>query len=114
MRNKILIAAVVAVVGFAGLSLAATITNRIGQVFTVDSNGVTTLVSDSFAGPSGYRTVAPALGAQISTNVTVNPAVYPPRDVGDLLIGTVSGRVYIAVGSTNQVGASTNGWVQLK
>ena len=100
---KILVAAVLgALFGIAtahAQTQSVTVTNRLGKVVTA------TLTED---GPASgvIRATVPAIGAQISTNVTVSSANYTPRDIGDLLIGTVSGRVFIATSLTN--------WVQLK
>lgn len=100
---KVLVAAVLgALFGIAtahAQTQSVTVTNRLGKVVTA------TLTED---GPASgvVRKIAPPMGAQIDTNVTLVTANYTPRDIGDLLIGTHSSRVYIATSFTN--------WLQLK
>lgn len=102
---KILVAAVLgALFGIAtahAQTQSVTVTNRLGKVITV------TLTDD---GPASgvVRTTVPAIGAQIDTNITVVATNHTPRDINDELIGTYSGRVFKAKGTT------VNDWVQLK
>lgn len=106
MKNgvKFLVAALVgAVVGVGSAhaqTQSATVTNRQGQVIQVT-------LTDSGPASGAVRTIVPAVGAQVATNVTVVATQFTPRELGDLLLGTVSGKVYIATGGT------TNDWKAL-
>lgn len=99
----VLVGALVALFGYA--ALAVTYTNRIGQVVVVSTNGVVTSVTDPNAADGSFRTNAPPGGVIISTNTTVSPGSYGIPDIGWFLVGTVSGRVYMATSYTN--------WTQL-
>ena len=79
---------------------SATVTNRLGDVITVT-------LTDSGPASGVVRTILPPVGAQVSTNTTVVATQFTPRELGDLLIGTVSGKVYMATGRT------TNDWKAL-
>lgn len=104
--SKIAVAVIVGL--FAGAAVADTVTtNRIGQVFSTDSNGVVTLVSGNGGGSSQSLTLSPAFGAQLSTTVTLAPTSYTPRGFGDVLIGTVSDKVYVATG------VATSDWTEV-
>jgi len=105
MKNgvKFLVAALVGTLVGGGSAYAqtqsATVTNRLGQVITVT-------LTDSGPASGAIRAIVPAVGAQVDTNITLTTANYTPREIGDLLIGTYSSRVYIATSITN--------WLQLK
>ena len=106
MKNalkKLVVGLVVAVLGCA--AFAVTYTNRIGQVVVVGTNGVVTSVTDPNVADGSFRTNAPPGGVIISTNTTVSTGSYGIPDIGWFLVGTVSGRVYIATSYTN--------WTQL-
>lgn len=91
-----------------------TVTNAIGEVFTVilDSHGArVTAVTEPSALSSQSRTFTELVGVQIAAigvNNTTN-TLYTPRDVGDVLIGKVAGTgaVWMATGLT------TSDWIKV-
>jgi len=107
MSKKIL--GILGVVLVAGVSLAATVTNYLGQVVTVDANGVVTAITVPQTGTNQVRTQVALVGARVDTNATTSWTGYVPRDIGDILIGKTGGTnaVYMAAGIT------TNDWVKL-
>lgn len=104
--NKITVA-IVGMVLSAGMVLAATVTNRQGQVSTTTSGseGVTTTITIGANGASSVtsRTVN-AIGAQIDAAAFVDATLFTPRNYGDVLIGITTGKVWVATGLT------TNDW----
>lgn len=105
--KKIIVALLSAMVT-ASVVYAATYTNQIGQVVTVGANGVVTSITDPTVPGSATNTVGALPGVQISTAITVDATQYSPRGIGDILIGTTSGRVFVATG------VATSSWVQVK
>jgi hypothetical protein len=101
--KKLLIVAVILLAGL-GVCLAAEYTNQLGQVFTRNADGTLTPVS-SLAAPS----VSPVSGQMVivDTNAFVATASYTPAHYGDILIGSTTGKVWIAKGLT------TASWVIL-
>lgn len=101
------VAVVVAIALAAGMVLAATVTNRLGQVSTTTtgSDGVTTTITMGAGGASSVtsRTVS-IPGAQIDAAVYVDATLFTPRNYGDILIGITTGKVWVATGLT------TNDW----
>lgn len=102
--NKVMIAMVVALVA-TGMLVAATVTNRLGQVITttVGADGVTTtIVVANGAATATNRTVLPC-GSQLDLSVTTTTTAFTPRNYGDLLIGKAgvgTNKVWIATGLT--------------
>ena len=81
-------------------------------VYAVDDSGNVT-ASGAITGASVYVTgeveasnlSTTILAAQTDTNQTIDVTIVTPRRVGDVLVGTGSNLVYVAVGAT------TNDWV---
>lgn len=64
--------------------------------------------SDILDGTVGYSDLSASATAQLFTNTTaISTTLITPRRLGDILIGTVSGTVHIAKGTT------TNDWVEV-
>lgn len=110
--NRMLIA-MAAVLVAAGVVVAATVTNRMGQVITtsVGSDGVTTttIVVANGASSVTNRTVLP-VGWYLDMAVTTDATLYTPRNYGDGIIGKTgvgTGSVWVATGLT------TNDWAKL-
>ena len=88
-------------VGLIGSAVAATVTNELGQIIvtTAGVNGLTTVITPKALSVSAEKQVIIApIGSQLSE---VNPVVstaYTPRGLGDQIIGTVAGSVYVATG----------------
>ena len=88
-----------------------TYTNVYNQVVTVvvgDDGTLTTSIVPAVSPDLAYRTEIPLVGIQVSTGTTVTATAFTPRDIGDILIGTVSNKVYMSTGAT------TNDWVELE
>ena len=91
--------------------LAATVTNRIGQVIVVSSDGVVTSVTDPNGPQPGTNSITGLVGIQLNGK-TYSPADAAgalsdatPRAVGDLLlyVRAVSNRLWIANTTTNWI-----------
>ena len=105
-RTQVMLALGLLLVGVVCV-MAFTYTNQMGQIVTVTvgDNGVET---STYTLPNALtpatRTFGNLPGFQLYTNVNVMlPATtnsFTPRDIGDLLIGTYSGKVQIAYGTT--------------
>ena len=113
---KKMIASVAAVLLIAGVAFAGstnTVTNAVGQVFTVviDNNGLH--ISGPGTSPglpaSASRTSVSALGYLLDSAHSTTNTIYVPRDIGDGLIGNLlgTGKVWVATGPT------TNDWKAL-
>ena len=113
--HKIAVAALVACVAFAGFAVADTttiVTNALGQVVTVTKSTDGLEQSSSItlaAGPATtpVRTSVAVGPMLLDTNTIIAPTRYTPYDIGTLLLGLVSNKLYIATDST------TNGWTAL-
>jgi hypothetical protein len=88
----------------AGGAVAATVTNYLGQVVTVDANGVVTAITVPQTGTNQPRTQVGLVGLRVDTNATTTLSSYVPRDIGDLLVGATgsvaSKVVWVATGVT--------------
>lgn len=111
MSKKIL--GIVSAILVAGAIHAATVTNYLKQVVTVDANGVvTSVVVDQGAATNLPRSEISALGFQVSTSIdaTTTKATITPREIGDLLLfpnATNNLTLFVAYGM-----ASTN-WARI-
>lgn len=109
--NKII--AIVAAIVLAGSAFAATITNRIGQVVTVDANGVVTSITDPTVPGSDTNTIVGiSSSAQVdagTANADVGVKLLTPRQLGDfaIFLAGTNGAIYMAAGVT------TNDWIEL-
>ena len=98
---------------FAGSAFAAVITNRIGQVVTVDANGVVTSVTDpTVPGADTNTVVGISSSAQVdatTANADVGVKLLTPRQIGDfaIFLAGTNGAVYFSAGVT------TNDWIEL-
>lgn len=97
----------------ASSAFAAVVTNRIGQVVTVDANGVVTSITDpTVPGANTNTVVGISSSAQVdfaTANADNGVKLLTPRQIGDFavfLAGT-NGAVYFSAGVT------TNDWVEL-
>jgi len=93
----------------AGGAVAATVTNYVGQIVTVDANGVVTAITVPQTGTNQPRTQVALVGLRVDTNATTTWTAYVPRDIGDILVGQTggTGAVYMATG------VSSNDWKKL-
>jgi len=106
---KKLIASILVVAAVVGVVYAdtATVTNELGQVFTVTTSatGVTvssgTLPAQPASASASYLTL-PGIQLDAQSNTTTTTNSFTPRQVGDILIGQEgsTGKVWIAVGVT--------------
>jgi hypothetical protein len=105
--------AILAAMGLAGSAFALTYTNRIGQVVTVDANGVVTSITDpTVPGSTSNTTVSISGSAQVdATTANADVAVLnlTPRQIGDfaIFLAGTNGAIYMAAGVT------TNDWIEL-
>ena len=92
-----------------GAVYAATVTNKLGQVITVDSNGVVTSITDPNAAAASTNNQTGLIGIQIVTKA-LSPANSAgalsdatPRALGDILlyVNAASNRVWFANQTTN-------------
>ena len=96
-----------------GSAFAAVITNRIGQVVTVDANGVVTSITDPTVPGSDTNTIVGiSSSAQVdagTANADVGVKLLTPRQLGDfaIFLAGTNGAIYMAAGVT------TNDWVEL-
>lgn len=115
MKKFLMIAVALMALGIAAFATSSTYTNQQGQVVTVTvgDDGVTTSVAVSTPGLA-YRTELGLVGIRLNTNTsfsadatTTGYGAYKPRDIGDILIQTVSNFVFVATGM------ETSDWVQV-
>lgn len=98
--------AVMAVLFLAGVALAGSYTNKLGQIFTVtvgDSGVTVTTTSTPGAGATDTKWQVNAIGAQIATgtvSATEITNAYTPRAIGDILIWPTSNIVWMATSTT--------------
>ena len=118
MKKMLIAVAALLVLGIA--SFAATTTNVYTNVYnqvvtteTSDDGVITTTITKSTPGLA-YRTQLGLGGIQLDTNASFvvsasasGYGAYKPRDIGDILIQTVSNFVFIATG------VATSDWVQV-
>ena len=107
--KKLMIALLVgAFLGSAAYAATSTVTNRLGQVFvvTTDDEGaqVTDVTLADGAAAMPERDFGSLIGWRVDTNAAFDTTLVVPRDIGDVLIGTVSGKVAVSYGFT------TNDW----
>lgn len=92
-------------------AIAAVITNRIGQVVTVDANGVVTSITNpNVPGASTNTVVGISSSAQVdfaTANSAGAIATKTPRQIGDfaIFLAGTNGAVWISAGVT------TNDWI---
>lgn len=97
----------------AGGAFAATITNRLGQVVTVDANGVVTSITDpTVPGANTNTVIGISSSAQVdagTANADLGVKSLAPRQIGDfaIFLAGTNGSIYMAAGVT------TNDWVEL-
>lgn len=97
----------------ASSALAATITNRIGQVVVVDANGVVTSITDpTVPGANTNTVVGISSSAQVdfaTANADNGVKLLTPRQIGDfaIFLAGTNGAVYFSAGVT------TNDWIEL-
>lgn len=106
---KKLILSLLVALGVAGVVSAVTVTNRIGQVVVIDSNGVVTSVTDPNGAIAATNSQTGLIGIQISTKA-LSPAAASgalsdatPRAIGDFLlyVNALSNRFWVANSTTN-------------
>lgn len=111
MKKFVIILAAL-VLGY-GSTFALTYTNRIGQVVTVDANGVVTSITDpTVPGSTSNTIVGISSSAQVdatTANADVGVTSLTPRQIGDfaIFLAGTNGAVYFSAGVT------TNDWVEL-
>lgn len=92
----------------AGAVVAATVTNKTGQVITttVGASGVTITITDPNAPAAQTNRVVEATGSQLDMGNDTSQTLFTPRNYGDVLIGKEggTGKVWVATGLT------TNDW----
>jgi len=105
--------AILAAMVVAGSAFALTYTNRIGQVVTVDANGVVTAITDPTVPGSDTNTVIGiSSSAQVdatTANADVGVTSLTPRQIGDfaIFLAGTNGSIYMAAGVTS------SDWIEL-
>jgi hypothetical protein len=113
MKKILMALAALVVLGTVSAQAATTtnvVTNTLNQVVTTvtDDYGVrTTSIVLPNALSASVRTESSLPGVQISTDTTLDETDYTARDIGDILVGMVSNKIYMATKPT-----STN-WVDI-
>lgn len=99
MKKLMVVLGVLLVAG--GLCLADTFTNSLGRVFNiVEVDGGVYLTPVALSTTSAAQSQTSAFTVRVDTNAAPTVTNYTPFHYGDVLVGTVSGKVWMATGLT--------------